>query len=307
MDVGSSAIRYLVAEFTGPAHFFEVESQRVPVRLGHGTFRTGVLAQRGMDEVVEALIHFRHRFDDLGIDYSRAVATSAVRESRNGGEFIDRVHRESGIRLEIITGSEEARLVWVAVRNRIPLDDRPWVLLDLGGGSVEVSLVDEAGILWSESHRMGSVRLLEEFSADAAAPDRFRELVESYVAVLKIPISAEEPPAGVIATGGNIEALARLAGREPDENGVSVLPLADLRTLAGELAGLSREQRIRQLGLREDRADVIMPAAVVYERLAAMTGVDRILVPHVGVRDGILLDVAGNLFAHPGRSASQGS
>lgn len=289
VDVGSNAIRFAAAEFSDPVHYTELETRRVPIRLGHDVFRSGQLTQGTMDAAVEALAGFRERIEALGIPHHRAVATSAVRESRNGGEFVERVRREAGIHLTAITGSEEARLVWVAVRNRLPPGDRKWVLVDLGGGSVEVSLVDRSGILWSESHTLGSVRLLEELSGTGKTP-------AEYAATLSIPAAARHwNPAGMIATGGNIEALARLAGSGVDENGVSVLPLPRLRALIESLGQLSPRQRVEELGLREDRADVILPAAVVYERLGVLAGADEVRVPHVGVREGILLDTVDAL------------
>lgn len=299
VDVGSNAIRFAAAEFSDPGRYTEVESQRVAIRLGHDVFLSGQLTPQAMDAAVEALGGFRGRMEALGIRHYRAVATSAVRESRNGSEFVERVREDSGIALAPITGTEEARLVWVAVRNRVPLADRKWVLVDLGGGSVEVSLMDGEGILWSESHTMGSVRLLEELSGSAEAPGRFRQLLAEYAATLTIPAAARHwNPAGLIATGGNIEALARLGGIEPDATGISTLPLGRLRALIDSLSRLSYRQRVEELGLREDRADVILPAAVVYERLGALAGADRIVVPHVGVRDGVMLDIVDDLATH---------
>jgi exopolyphosphatase / guanosine-5'-triphosphate,3'-diphosphate pyrophosphatase len=222
-----------------------------------------------------------------------------VRESRNGGEFVERVRRESGIHLETISGSQECRLVWKAVRERLPLGEDRWFLVDLGGGSVEVSVVDRDGILVSESHTLGSVRLLQAFRDEVAAGRGYRELLERYVHMLKIPAAmAQWRPVGAIATGGNIEALAKLAKAPVDDRGVARLPLRDLRSVLARLEALDYEARIRDLGLREDRADVIVPAAVVYERVAELVEADAILVPGVGVREGLLLDLVDDLRDH---------
>lgn len=305
IDVGSNAIRFLAAEFTSPTECSTLAEQRVPVRLGHDVFLTGKLAPQAVNAAIEAMDGFRAAMETLGVEHYRAVATSAVRESRNGEAFVQRVRDEAGVELEVVTGHEEARLVYVAVKSRIPLGRRKWILVDLGGGSVEVSLVDARGILWSESHTMGSVRLLEELSGAGDEPGRFQRLLREYAATLKIPTLAQQwNPAGVIATGGNIEALAKLAGvvesgrggarrRKPAE-----LPLATLQKTIGALSRLSYRQRVEQLGLREDRADVILPAALVYERVASVSGVDAILVPGVGVKDGILYDLVDDLATH---------
>ena len=298
VDMGSNAIRFLAAEFTGENELEVLDGERAPIRLGHGVYLSGRLEAGAMDAAVEALTRFRRRMDSLGIEHYRAVATSAVRESTNRKEFTARVLDESGLRLEAISGSEEARLVHLAVARRIPLGNRMWLLVDLGGGSVEVSLVDQNGTYWSESHTMGSVRLLEELTEAGADPGRFRRLLAEYISVLKVPDMPEERQlAGYVATGGNIETLAKLGGF-PDELSVSHLPVDTLRTIIEQLARLSYRERVDQLGLREDRADVILPAAMVYERLADLAGADQIQVPHVGIKEGVLYDLVNQLVRH---------
>ncbi len=297
VDMGSNAIRFLAAEFSNETEYVPQASERRPVRLGHSVFLSGVLDAGAMDAAVEALTDFKRQMDELDVQHYRAVATSAVREAKNGDEFVKRIENEAGLKLEVISGSEEARLVHTAVATRIPLGSRKWLLVDLGGGSVEVSLVDQTGSYWSESHTMGSVRLLEELTGAGADPGRFRRLLAEYIAVLKMPVLADgQPLAGYIATGGNIEALAKLAGF-PDEVGVTRLPVDTLRSVIEELARLSYRQRVDDLGLRDDRADVILPAAMVYERLAELCGASEILVPHVGVKEGVLYDLVDELVS----------
>lgn len=295
VDMGSNAIRFLAAEFRTESEYQVLEGERAPVRLGHGVYLSGRLEASAMDRAVEALTGFRRSMDQLGIEHYRAVATSAVRESSNKDAFVARVLDESGLRLETISGSEEARLVHLAVARRIPLGNRTWLMVDLGGGSVEVSLVDQNGTYWSESHTMGSVRLLEELTGAGADPGRFRRLLAEYISVLKVPAMPEGSQiAGYVATGGNIETLAKLGGF-PDDLSVSHLPVDTLRAIIEQLARLSYRERVDQLGLREDRADVILPAAMVYERLADLAGADEIQVPHVGIKEGVLYDLVSQL------------
>jgi exopolyphosphatase/guanosine-5'-triphosphate,3'-diphosphate pyrophosphatase len=299
IDVGSNAIRLRAAEFADPARSTRLAEERVAVRLGHDVFMTGRLAVKAMDAAVEAIAGFRRRMHALGVEHYRAVATSAVRESRNGGLFVQRLREEAGVEMEVITGAEEARLVYVALRSRVELGSRKWISVDLGGGSVEVSLVDAEGILWSESHTMGSVRLLEELSAAGDEPGRFQRLLREYAATLSIPTLARQwNPAGVIATGGNIEALAKLAGTPAGEGRAGEIRMDQLQGAIQTLTRLSFRERVEQLGLRADRADVIVPAALVYERVAMLSGADRIVVPGVGVKDGILLDLVDDLATH---------
>jgi exopolyphosphatase/guanosine-5'-triphosphate,3'-diphosphate pyrophosphatase len=143
---------------------------------------------------------------------------------------------------------------------------------------------------------MGSVRLLEQLSVAGDEPGRFRRRLQEYIATLRIPATRKGGVAGFIATGGNIETLARLTASPPDERGVARIPLADLRAVIERLALLSFRERIEQLGLREDRADVILPAAMVYERLCVLAGCDAVHVPAVGVKDGVVLDVVDDVL-----------
>lgn len=299
IDTGSNAIRFLAAEFTDRERYTVLVNERASIRLGHGVFISGRLGAAAMDAAVAALAGFRRRMNEFAVSHYRAVATSAVRESTNGGAFVSRVKKEADVALEVISGPEEARLVHAAIRSRIDLGSRPWILADLGGGSVEVSLVDDTGMLWSESHTMGSVRLLEELSSADQDPGRFRRVLTEYVSTLKIPVAgSDDPPAGFIATGGNIEALAKLTGEPADARGVTVITLDHLQRVIDTLTKLSFKERVSRLGLKEDRADVILPAALVYERLAVLADAARLHVPGVGVKEGILLDLADDLSGH---------
>ncbi|MBW3631180.1 MAG: hypothetical protein KY464_18085, partial [Gemmatimonadetes bacterium] len=218
IDIGSNAIRFLAAEFTGRESFETLEYVREPIRIGRDAFHSQVIGQPVMDAAVSAIARMRERMDALDVSGYRAVATSAVRDSRNGEEFVERVWRECGIKVETITGTEEAHLVWLAVRGRIDLGDRQWVLVDLGGGSVEISLVDGEKLRWSESHPLGTVRLLEELGDTSdESPDRVRRRLEDHTAMLRISaITKQVDAAGMVATGGNMEALAELAGSRRD-------------------------------------------------------------------------------------------
>jgi exopolyphosphatase / guanosine-5'-triphosphate,3'-diphosphate pyrophosphatase len=288
IDIGSNAIRMLAAEFSDATTYRALKVGRLPVRLGHEVFDSGELTSATMQSAVKGLRTFKEAIAALSVAQHRAVATSAVRDSRNGAELLERARTDAGIIIEVISGAEEARLVHLAVRNRVPLGRDDWVLADLGGGSLEVSRIDHDRVLATETYPVGSVRLLEHLGQDFDAED-VRRVIEERLSTMREDMLVAATNR-FIATGGNIEAVARLAGARYDDRRVFVLEVDRLREITQQLAGLSYEQRIAQLGLREDRADVILPAAIVYEWLAVKVGAHSILVPAVGVKEGVLWD-----------------
>jgi exopolyphosphatase / guanosine-5'-triphosphate,3'-diphosphate pyrophosphatase len=305
IDMGSNAIRFVAAEFSEPLAMRPLESVRESVRLGKDAFETGILSEAAMDAAVGALCRFRERMDALEVAGYRAVATSAVRDSRNGHELIARVREQCGIEIETITGAEEARLAWLAVRQRVELGNRPWYLVDLGGGSLEVSFIEGDSVRWSESHPVGTVRLLNEMrEVSGATPSDVRRWLDDHTAMLKVSsLATQVEGAGVIATGGNMETLAELAGAQPNPRGVALLRLDRLQSVVERLGELTPRERVRELNLREDRADVILPAGVIYERIARFVGVHQLVVPYVGVKDGLVLDVLEDILEHGGHEA----
>lgn len=307
IDIGSNALRFSIAEFTGAEAFVLLESRRVPVRLGHAAFRSRHIDPERIEQAVEAVATFRERMDAVGVRHYRAVATSAVRESENGSELIERVRAETGLEVEPITGAEEGRLVWRAIRARLPLAGRRWLLADLGGGSLELSFAESHSRRWTESLPLGAVRLLEELGAEGNRTppfEKLRPLIEAYAgaAIGTLPHGARVE--ALIATGGNADVLAELAAAPPDASGVRRLTRSRLVEMIDQLAPLSYEERMARFNLREDRADVILPAAIVYERLALIAGTETIVVPGVGLKEGVMLDLLDELRSHSSRQAA---
>jgi exopolyphosphatase / guanosine-5'-triphosphate,3'-diphosphate pyrophosphatase len=295
IDVGSNAIRLLIAEFTSGSSWVVLTEQRVPIRLGASVFAAGggFLDADLLDAAAAALVSFRQQLDELAVVAYRAAATSAARDARNGGDLVDRARAEAGLHLELISGGEEARLVWLAVADRVPLQQRSWALVEVGGGSVEIALARGDSVEWAVTHPLGTVRLLEALQQEHPRPDEFRQAagahVDALTAAIHLPADAAR---GLIATGGNIEALVRLCKVVPDAGGVSRLQLTDLSRAIDALAGLSPEQRMERYDLGRDRADVILPAALVYERMARRAGATELVVPHVGLKEGLVLAAA---------------
>jgi len=309
VDVGSNAIRLQVIEIRDPtAPPAVLESRREPVRLGQDVFLTGSIPQASVRAAVEALRRFAALCQRWQVKAIRAVATSAVREAANRERILRRIEEASGIRVEVISGSEEAWLLARGVEARVDLSRGRSLLVDVGGGSVEVTLVEDGQIAFSESYRLGAVRLLEALAraphgkGESGEGVDFVALVEQYVGSLDGRIRERlglGRIARFVATGGNVESLADLAARAGTlrkREGCDALQRKALASWIQRLAGLSYRERVEQLALAPDRADVILPAAVVYYRLASVAGVPELLVPRVGLRDGLLREVvAGHL------------
>jgi len=296
IDIGSNAIRFIAAEFLNSTRHIVLESERAPIRLGAGTFSNGRLASDGIKSALQALARFQERLRILNIEHYRVIATSAVRESSNGKKFAQHVHEQLGIPLEIVSGSEETQLVYRSLKPLIHLGKAPWLLANLGGGSLEVALVNQSGVLTSETHTIGAVRLWEEFKSSADSPRQFVRLLKEYVATLRLSLgNIRGPLAGLIATGGNIEELAKMADAPQKTSGIRDLSISGLKRLMEELPHLSVKQRMVRWGMYQDRADVVMPAAVVYAHLCALSGQESMLVPYVGTKEGILLDLVDRL------------
>ncbi len=159
IDVGSNAMRLRVVEANGPKDIREVASERAPIRLGHDVFLTGRLAPAALVEAVDALKRFREVMRAAGVEAYRAVATSAVRESQNAEVLVERASREAGIKLDVIEGVEEARLVLVSVLHAVEVGSRRALLIDIGGGSVEFTSLSGSAPRASISLPLGTVRL----------------------------------------------------------------------------------------------------------------------------------------------------
>ena len=304
IDIGSNAMRLRIVEVERPkgerasdrvsglTDATEVSSQRASVRLGREVFQTGSLALSAIDEAVDALRGFRTILDAAQVDSYRAVATSATREARNGPVLVARAASEAGISVEVIEGVEEARLVQLAVRRKVPFGEQRALLVDLGGGSTELTLLQGGEPRAAQSLKLGTVRLLEAFFDGDGAVDRWHQnLVAEFLARVGDGISPEffeEKPDLIIATGGNLEALAAICPlRSPLGPAID---LAAARVLLDRLVTMSKLERAAAFRLRADRADTILPAIWILLSLCEAAS-DHVLVPGTGLRDGLLEDL----------------
>ncbi len=291
IDFGSNAVRMLVARVQGES-FEPLESIRMPVRLGQDVFQSGQMSGYTMQAAVDSFLHFRAIADRFGVAHLRAVATSAMREAQNGDLLIDRIFRQANIRLEVISGEEEARLIQTGVSRSINLTGKNALLIDIGGGSVEVTLTVGEETLSSEAYPMGTVRLLQRLGANGGQIDT--KLLSEYTESARRRIDRELDGKKVeicVGTGGNIEEMGNLRKKLFRRESDNLLQTEELKAIIEKLSDMTVEERMKKLELRADRADVILPAAMVLHMITREAGVKEIHIPGVGLKDGILWDM----------------
>jgi exopolyphosphatase/guanosine-5'-triphosphate,3'-diphosphate pyrophosphatase len=309
IDAGSNAIRMIVGSVDETWQVEPIDNIRLPVRLGQDVFASGSLREKTIQQAVEAFLHFQRVAADLGVVETRAIATSALREATNSDILLDRVSRSSGIEIEIISGAEEARLIHQAVANAINLKGRRAVLIDVGGGSVEVTISENRNMISTESYNMGTVRLLQKLDGGRdsvfslpGSRRPFNLLAREYVEAARRRIDREIGSARVhvcVGTGGTVEELGRLRQKMFKQQNEKLIALSELQDMIEELSSISVKERIRKFKLRPDRADVILPAAIVLQMIAREAHVRQVAIPHVGLKDGLLLEMADRLKQGP--------
>ncbi len=299
IDVGSNALRLAIADVDSQQRITMVESLREPVRLGQDVFTNGSISEGTMDQAVAAFEKFRHAIELRGASWTKAVATSAVREALNRELFVDRLASASGIDLVAIGAEEEARLIYLAVAEKLNLKSKLAMLIDIGGGSTEITLAEHESIIVSESFRLGAVRLLNLFEEKKHGEAKFNQLIREYMDATQKRIKKELGSRKIdlcVGTGGNIETLGDLRKSFLRKERDTELSDDDLDALVKKLLGMTYEQRIQELGLRPDRADVIVPASMVLQKITRVAGVSEVVIPHVGLKDGVLTDMIQELF-----------
>ncbi|MDX8412601.1 MAG: Ppx/GppA phosphatase family protein [Mariprofundales bacterium] len=294
IDIGSNAMRMRVAAVGEDGHIKIIFAHREAVRLGQDAFTTGVLSEAIMVRTEEAFANFRNYLDRYPIEKIRVTGTSALRDASNSDQLIQRIRERFDLNIEIISGDEEGGLIHHAIYQRIPKIRKKRVLLiDIGGGSVEISLCVRGAIVALESFRMGTVRLLNLFHA-ADNPEAFHHLLNEYIATMRNKVKQEIAHHNIdccVGTGGNIECLAELAVTLLEQDHDDSLDYLALDQICDRLEAMPYQDRIDRLKLRPDRADVIVPAALVVKAMMELVGDVPLLVPGVGLAEGVLVDL----------------
>lgn len=299
IDIGSNSIHMVVAQAVADGGITTLWRLKEPVGLGRLSFPSRRLSAEAMNRAITVLERFQQAAQQRQAEKIIAVATSAVREAENGGDLIERVRRQLGLYIRVVSAREEARLIYLAVRHAIPLRSQPHLMIDIGGGSVEFIVGDDNQGSLLESRKLGAARMTARFvKSDPIEDDDLRHLQKHYDRELTPLIEQIEAlhPVKTIGTSGTLENLAAMCGSEPphDGNGSSehpqVIEKSRFEKLYEELLKSRAKDRARIRGLDDQRKDQIVAGAVLVNELFERLRVKRIEICPSALREGILLD-----------------
>ena len=301
LDVGSNSFHLIVADVGTGGHINVLDRAKEMVRLGDSTLHHGVIPPEVFRRGLDALRALRRIADRHNVDALMAVATSAVREAQNGGEFVRAARDEAGIDIQVIRGDEEARLIYLGARGSLDLGKQRAALFDLGGGSLEVILADAQELYYTASLKLGVIRLAETCPCSDPPTSRERAQLAERVRSMLDPAVTRLRAMGfdfVAFTSGTASALASVLRADKDKDtgsGKSTIALKDLQALEQRLGTMSIAARARLTGLDARRADTIFAGAVVFRTALELAGAEQATLCETALREGIIADyVASN-------------
>ncbi len=279
IDIGSNAARLLIVETSvyhdGTVDYTKLNLLRIPLRLGFDVFDTGSISPAKQRLLLDTLHIYRRLMDLYGVEAYTACATSAMRDARNRDEVLRAAKRETGIDIRIISGQEEAAILYETHIAESLNEGRNSLYIDVGGGSTEVTLYARNRIVFKESFNIGTIRLLRDSVPDEAW-ERMKWFLKTH--------TRDYAPVQAIGTGGNINKIFSISKRREGRP----LPLELLKDYYKELGGATPEERRHRYGFRADRADVIVPALQIYLSILRWVDADEIYVPKIGLADGLV-------------------
>ncbi len=299
IDAGSNAVRLSVVRAYSAMDIEPLHNERYPLRLGEGVFVRNRFSEEMFKRAIKAFAHFREVMDEFAVTRYRAVATSASREAANRKLFMKRVKQRAGVRLEVISALEESRLGREAVFAALGPDCQARCIADLGGGSLEISVLRDHAVLQTAQLPVGTVRLMTTLNLHGVIRPAQAEQVRRYLRALLESKLASRPNLAdglTVALGGNAETLANVAPG-PRHHGLPTLELSLLRERLPELLRMDNRERMKAYGVRRDRADVMGIAAIIFVTLGRYLNVRLLSVPAVGIREGLIHEIATDAFS----------
>jgi exopolyphosphatase/guanosine-5'-triphosphate,3'-diphosphate pyrophosphatase len=279
IDIGSNAARLLISDVipgsqTNP-EFIKVALIRVPLRLGFDVFDKGEISPGKAEKIIKTIKSYKLLLDIYEVKHLKACATSAMRDAVNGNAIIKRVKDETGIEISIISGQEEASLIYENhIADNMDVGES-YLYIDVGGGSTELTFFSDGKLIFKESFNIGTIRLLKEQVSETMW-DEMKEFIRTK--------TKGYHHVTAIGSGGNINKIFSLSKRKEGKP----LSLESLRDFYKEFSSLSMAQRMSIHKLREDRADVIVPALLIYINVMRWTDTEEIFVPKIGLADGLI-------------------
>lgn len=279
IDIGSNAARLLIADVThakdGKPQFNKLNLVRVPLRLGFDVFEKGEISKEKRGMVMQTMKAYGHLINAYGVKNIIACATSAMRDAANSADLIRKIKLETGLDIEIISGDLEASIIY---ENHIAENmdtDHSYLYIDVGGGSTELTFFSDSKLIFKQSFNIGTIRLLKDM-VDDAKWNELKDFIKQKTKGFKKIVA--------IGTGGNINKVFSLSKKKDGKP----LDLALLKDYLREIGSFSLEDRINTYKLREDRADVIVPALQIYINVMRWADADEIYVPKIGLADGLI-------------------
>ncbi len=313
VDIGSNSIRMMIAQVLPEGRIEVLERLQRAVRLGQDTFRRGRLGAQSMRAAVAILRDYRQKLQSYEISRVRAVATSAVREAINSDTFLDRVFMATGLHVEVIGTAEESRLTVAAVRrvlaNAIGTPGQSMLVADVGGGSTQLTMLEQGEIAISQSLRLGSIRSPEVLGLTDEPPERSAQLLRHHVRKV---IAAAEGHLQIgrvelfVAVGGDVRFAAREVGKATASPELFAVELSKLEQLIEQCQQFTVEELSRRFGLPVAEAETLNPALLIYHHLLRHTRAKEMLVSLVSMRDGLLLELAQEVTGQEDPALTEG-
>ncbi|MFN5358345.1 MAG: exopolyphosphatase [Bacteroidota bacterium] len=279
IDIGTNACRLLISEVitpdNGSPRFNKLNLVRVPLRLGFDVFETGEISKPKKGLILQTMKAYAHLMNAYRVDRHIAVATSAMRDAKNKSEVVRKIFLETGINIQVISGDFEASLIYESHIAENLNKDNSYLYIDVGGGSTEVTFFSNNQLVYKRSFNIGTIRLLKDMVQEEDW-DIMKNEIRTNVKGIKNIIA--------IGTGGNINKVFSLSKKKDGKS----LDINLLRDYYKEFSSCSLEDRIRNYNLREDRADVIVPALLIYIQIMKWADIEEILVPKIGLADGLI-------------------